>query len=504
MRVYGGKVTLRDDLQPVLNGPAEGTLVEDGVLKGTETLTVNATDSGSGIYRVRLLLGDEAKISKAIDTNSGRCVDANPANDDVYEFIHGQPCKLSAGGTFGFDTTTLPEGSANLKVQVEDAGGTAATVINRTVTVDNIDPPSNTTAPAISGRLEETHRLTADPGAWDDHGAAGDPTISYQWQRCDRLGANCVDIAGATEINYDLTHDEVGRTVRVIELAENSEGEVSAASSVSQIVTREDGTLPDDRDGLDNDGDGQVDEAGERGPSPVTDPPLTTTPTIEASGNSAVRTPINGQGASRQARLSVAFADSQSRKLTSKYGKSRTVVGRLTDEHGRPITGAVVEVSSIAAMRGAGEVAGKALTTAADGSFRYVASGKSASRTLRFVYRYENPGSIVAEDSLQLAVKAAVKLSVKITGARVTYSGRVLSGPIPKSGKLVVIQGRVRGSSWQTFATRTAKGKGAFKGAYRLKVRSRGTRLQFRARVLTEAGYPYASVNGRTITRKVR
>ena len=190
--------------------------------------------------------------------------------------------------------------------------------------------------------------------------------------------------------------------------------------------------------------------------------------------------------------------------MSRRYGKSATVTGSLVDEHGRPIRGAIVEVSSVAAVRGAAAVSGRALVTGADGGFRYTASGKSASRQLRFTYRYENPGDIVAADSLELHVKAGVKLGVKLKGAIVRYSGRVLSGPMPRAGKVVILQGRVKGAAWQTFASRRAKGKGGFKGTYRLKVRRPGTRLQFRARVLTEAGYPYLSVTGRAVTRRVK
>ncbi|MDQ3770459.1 MAG: hypothetical protein M3370_13425 [Actinomycetota bacterium] len=84
------------------------------------------------------------------------------------------------------------------------------------------------------------------------------------------------------------------------------------------------------------------------------------------------------------------------------------------------------------------------------------------------------------------------------------YSGRVTSGPLPKGGKIVVVQGRVRGGSWQTFATRQARGRGRFSGRYRLRVRRPGTRLQFRVRVPSEGNYPYLTAVGRPVTKTVR
>lgn len=524
MRIFGGKATLRDASNPV-GGAVTGSLADDTVLRGAEELAVSATDAGSGVYRVRLLLDDEPRLSEIVDDNEGRCADVNPGNGDAYEFAHGRPCKLSAGRTLSFDTTVLPEGQGNLKLVVEDAAGNETTLLNRSVTVDNIPAPSIGVAPTVTGTLRRTHRLTAEDSVWNDHGAAGEPVIAYQWQRCDRERANCRDIAGAEDEDYTLSDDDVGRTVRVVETATNSEGETQAASEVTAIVTREDGTLPVDRDGIDNDGDGTVDEPGERTPEPAPTGPSGPDGTEQASGAVNTRPPggsgtapvqqadstrgagsghVNGEGASRGARLTVAFATSSTRRLARTYGKSAVVGGSLVDEDGRPIRGAVIEVSSVAAVRGAAPVAGKAIVTGADGGFRYTASAKTASRQLRFAYRYANPGEVVAADSLELHVKAAVKLGVKLKGSLVRYRGRVLSGPMPRSGKVVILQGRVKGARWQTFASRRARGKGGFRGTYRLKVRRPGTRLQFRARVLTEAGYPYLSVTGRAVTRVVR
>jgi hypothetical protein len=94
-------------------------------------------------------------------------------------------------------------------------------------------PAVNTGAPAISGTPEAGSTLTADPGDWQ-----GTPTITYtyQWQRCDATGANCVDIPGATGKTYDLTDADVGHTVRVIVVANNDAGASNPASSGASAV----------------------------------------------------------------------------------------------------------------------------------------------------------------------------------------------------------------------------------------------------------------------------
>jgi hypothetical protein len=94
-------------------------------------------------------------------------------------------------------------------------------------------PAVNTGVPAISGTPGAGSTLTADPGDWQ-----GTPTIaySYQWQRCDAAGANCVDIPGATGHTYDLTSADVGHTVRVVVVATNDAGASSPATSGASAV----------------------------------------------------------------------------------------------------------------------------------------------------------------------------------------------------------------------------------------------------------------------------
>jgi hypothetical protein len=100
-------------------------------------------------------------------------------------------------------------------------------------------PAVNTGTPAISGTLEGGSTVTADPGDWQ-----GTPTITYtyQWQRCDAAGANCVDIAGATGQTYELTDADVGHTVRVVVVANNNAGASSPATSGATTVVSAGGT----------------------------------------------------------------------------------------------------------------------------------------------------------------------------------------------------------------------------------------------------------------------
>jgi hypothetical protein len=180
------------------------------------------------------------------------------------------------------------------------------------------------------------------------------------------------------------------------------------------------------------------------------------------------------------------------------------VTGRLVDEHGRPIRHAVIEAAEQARARGAAVRPGQPVLTRSDGGFTYRVDSRRGGQSLRFAYRYRRDGSVVSEAGLVLNVRAAVSLRVSLKGAVVTYRGKVLGRPLPRRGKVVIVQGRAAGGRWQTFASRRASRSGAFSGRYRLKIRRPGARLQFRARAVAEDGWPYTAGMSRAVTRKVR
>jgi hypothetical protein len=97
-------------------------------------------------------------------------------------------------------------------------------------------PPRNESPPTISGTAQEGQTLTADPGRW-----SGDAPIvfTYRWQRCNTVGANCVDIPGgaANDRTYVVRNADVGDRLRVRVTARNADGERSAVSAPTAVVT---------------------------------------------------------------------------------------------------------------------------------------------------------------------------------------------------------------------------------------------------------------------------
>ena len=65
-----------------------------------------------------------------------------------------------------------------------------------TAVVSANTPPRNTDRPVISGNAVVGSELTASTGFW----TGGVRSFSFQWQRCDEAGANCVSVAGATGV----------------------------------------------------------------------------------------------------------------------------------------------------------------------------------------------------------------------------------------------------------------------------------------------------------------
>ena len=88
-------------------------------------------------------------------------------------------------------------------------------------------PPQSTAASAITGTAQVGSTLTASVGAW----SGTTPTFAYQWQRCDAIGQDCVNLAGATAQTYTPRSADVTSTVEVMVTAADAGGQASALSA---------------------------------------------------------------------------------------------------------------------------------------------------------------------------------------------------------------------------------------------------------------------------------
>jgi hypothetical protein len=93
--------------------------------------------------------------------------------------------------------------------------------------------PTNTAPPTVSGTARVGETLSASQGTWN---GTTPLTYAYQWQRCDKNGAGCNAITGATSASYTLTSSDMDNTMRVRVTASNSAGSSSSTSVPSAVV----------------------------------------------------------------------------------------------------------------------------------------------------------------------------------------------------------------------------------------------------------------------------
>jgi hypothetical protein len=91
--------------------------------------------------------------------------------------------------------------------------------------------PQNRTVPTVTGKAAVGSTLTAARGTW-----TGTPTTTLQWVRCDAAGGKCAAVGGATGSSYRVSAADVGRTLRVVEVARNAGGRATAASAKTAVV----------------------------------------------------------------------------------------------------------------------------------------------------------------------------------------------------------------------------------------------------------------------------
>ncbi len=133
-----------------------------------------------------------------------------------------------------------------------------------------LEAPENLEAPRITVSFpQETIDLRSEPGKW----IGGEPlTFTYQWRRCNSLGASCENINGATSETYAPTVADLEKRLRVTVGAENTAGFAEAESSATQPVDQAAPRWvePVEIDGLAKQGETlEADLAGLRGSPPL-------------------------------------------------------------------------------------------------------------------------------------------------------------------------------------------------------------------------------------------
>jgi hypothetical protein len=205
---FAGVIALATDrpAEPPTNGGApslSGTL-EDGHTLSADPGAWSGTQDISYTYQWQ-----------RCDAAGSNCSDIPGATDSTYDagasdVGHTLQVVVTATNTEG---TAMATSSASSPVQAA--------------------PPSATAPASVGGSALDGHTLTASDGSWS---GTGPFDTSYQWQRCDADGNNCVDITGATGSTYDLGPADIGHTIVVVVTQTNGAGSDSSTSSPSAAV----------------------------------------------------------------------------------------------------------------------------------------------------------------------------------------------------------------------------------------------------------------------------
>ena len=219
------------------------------------------------------------------------------------------------------------------------------------------------------------------------------------------------------------------------------------------------------------------------------------------------RGPLNGSGATETGTLKARFRGGDGQVRTARYGKRVKVAGRLVNALGQPVGGALIDLVTTSARRGARPVWRKSFRTGDDGRFKGRTRAR-ASRRLRFAWRsHVNDSHYAASDDLKLRTRASATLRASTRrprlGARLTLRGRLRR---PARGVTVILQGRrVGGGRYTTFADTTTGRSGRFQVGYRFRdPSSRGHEFRFRAKLRAGKRYPFATGYSRRVTVRVR
>jgi hypothetical protein len=154
--------------------------------------------------------------------------------------------------SFGFKVVSNPAGGSNTATGGTAAAGTwptgwlgasSGTASDRwgaAIILPTVVPDTRPQMQVVKGTASGTITQTVDGMALQV-----EYTSPYQWQRCDAAGANCVNVAGATDQNYTVVDADSGSTLRVV--VTPLVGPIATSGHTPVVPTRSGGILFDGR-----------------------------------------------------------------------------------------------------------------------------------------------------------------------------------------------------------------------------------------------------------------
>jgi hypothetical protein len=136
-RLYSDDIVLEQPTGPTAIATA-GSLTTASTLRGVADIAITASDPTSGIFQSILQEDGKAVARQVIDANGGRCDPYSQEPNGSYVFRYTLPFPQAVSNIdVPFDASQIPEGPHQISVLVSDAAGNTATILSRSVLVEN-------------------------------------------------------------------------------------------------------------------------------------------------------------------------------------------------------------------------------------------------------------------------------------------------------------------------------------------------------------------------------
>ena len=241
--VANGRVWARDfaGIQPpILLDPATGTQIGTFASRSTPAVTPTASYLVDGTSLTAM--GPSGGGPADWTFTSSKPLTTPPLAVDGRVFVGNEDGRVSAieagASVWSAEVGTGFIANVDMLFQTGLAAANGTLVVPAGSTLTAFRPaatvgqtPVGMTAPSVAGAGRAAERLVADVGVW-----SGLPTTyTYQWQRCDAVGANCTNIVSATGPVHTPGQADVGNRFRVTVTASSTTGSAQA-SGLSAIV----------------------------------------------------------------------------------------------------------------------------------------------------------------------------------------------------------------------------------------------------------------------------
>jgi len=164
--LFAADLTLEQTAGPSATG-VSGELASAPAVAGTSDVAFAASDPGSGVYEAVFSVDGQVVQRTVVNEDGGRCRNVGQTADGSPAFLYLQPCLASVSADVGLDTTKIANGPHHLIVDVLDAAGNSAPVLDRQLTVANPPPPGV-------------------PGPANGINASATPSLTVRWSRTSR------------------------------------------------------------------------------------------------------------------------------------------------------------------------------------------------------------------------------------------------------------------------------------------------------------------------------